>query len=170
LDGVFCGSAADGGSKTLSRVYNYGLQPISQKTGATTYYFIQDGHGSTRELTDTSGVVAQWFVFDAYGTLVASNAAPATPLLYCGEYFDSNLGQYYLRARILNQGLGRFTTMDTYEGNQEDPLSLHKYGYGADNPVNNVDPSGHDLISLSISTSIGAVWNQCITPLISWHS
>jgi hypothetical protein len=34
--------------------------------------------------------------------------------------------------------------MDTYAGNNEDSLSLHKYLYGADNPVNMVDPNGHD--------------------------
>jgi predicted GIY-YIG superfamily endonuclease len=49
-------------------------------------------------------------------------------------------------------------TMDTSEGNSEDPLSLHKYLYCSGNPANMVDPSGHDgdLISLSISSSIGA--------------
>ena len=34
--------------------------------------------------------------------------------------------------------------MDTYEGVNGDPLSLHKYLYAADNPVNMMDPSGHE--------------------------
>src|ERR1022692_388846 len=42
----------------------------------------------------------------------------------------------------LNPNTGRFWTMDTYAGNNEAPLSLHKYLYGADNPVNCIDPSG----------------------------
>jgi hypothetical protein len=45
-------------------------------------------------------------------------------------------------ARYLNTDTGRFQTMDTYSGNNEDPLSLHKYLYGADNPVNMVDSLG----------------------------
>jgi hypothetical protein len=41
-------------------------------------------------------------------------------------------------------------------GNNEDPQSLHKYLYGADDPVNNVDPSGHffTAIEFGISSSI----------------
>lgn len=36
----------------------------------------------------------------------------------------------------LNTGAGRFQTMDTFQGYNEDPLSLHKYLYASDNPVN----------------------------------
>jgi hypothetical protein len=45
--------------------------------------------------------------------------------------------------------------MDTYAGNNEDPLSLHKYLYAEDDPVNHIDPSGHEnifTVSLSLST------------------
>ena len=47
------------------------------------------------------------------------------------------------QARYLNPNTGRFQTMDSYEGNNQDPQSLHKYHYCHDNPVNAVDPSGH---------------------------
>lgn len=33
--------------------------------------------------------------------------------------------------------------MDTYEGSQQDPLSLHKYLFCHADPVNRIDPSGH---------------------------
>src|SRR5438094_6823735 len=77
--------------------------------------------------------------------------------LYCGERWDSDLGLYYLRARYLNPGTGRFMTMDTFEGAQTDPLSLHKYLYGADNPVNSIDPSGHETLeTMMMACAIGA--------------
>jgi hypothetical protein len=37
---------------------------------------------------------------------------------------------------------GRFQTMDSYEGTQEEPLTLHKYLYAHADPVNGTDPSG----------------------------
>jgi len=42
----------------------------------------------------------------------------------------------------------QFITMDTDEGDNEDPLSLHKYIYASCNPVNRTDPSGHDSFDL----------------------
>ncbi len=59
-----------------------------------------------------------------------------------GEQYDSNLGNYYLRARYYNSETGRFTRKDTYEGRIGEPLTLHKYIYTHNNPVNGIDPTG----------------------------
>jgi len=125
--------------------YTYGLDLISQRTpgsSPSTNFFTSDGHGSTRYLSDKGGKLVNAFAFDAYGTLVASNSTPQTAYLYCGEQFDTDLGFHSLRARYLNPATGRFWTMDTYAGNNEDPLSLHKYLYCHGNPVNMTDPLG----------------------------
>src|SRR6266850_584425 len=103
---------ASGGVTNLSRVYNYGLQVISQRQSNTVYYFLFDGHGSTRLLADGSGTVQNAFAYDAYGALLASNDAPQTFYLCAGEQFDPHLGLYYLRARTYNPATGRFWTMD----------------------------------------------------------
>ena len=106
-----------GSATNLARVYNYGLNLISQRQpSVSTNYFIYDGHGSTRMLTDAAGNIANAFTYDAYGNLIASNAAPQTFYLYCGQQWDPGLGQYYQRARMLNPNTGRFLTIDTYEG------------------------------------------------------
>jgi len=56
-------------------------------------------------------------------------------------------------ARWMNANTGRFQTMDSFEGDQVDPLSLHKYLYCSANPLNIIDPSGHDgdLVSLQVT-------------------
>ena len=48
-------------------------------------------------------------------------------------------------ARWMNPSTGRFHTMDTFEGRQTDPQSLHKYLYCEADPVNNADPTGCDI-------------------------
>jgi hypothetical protein len=54
----------------------------------------------------------------------------------------------------LNPNTGRFWTMDTYEGKLENPCSIHKYLYVHGNPVNMVDPSGHEGNFISMLASL----------------
>jgi hypothetical protein len=53
-------------------------------------------------------------------------------------------GEYDVEASLEKVVSVAGITMDTSEGNNNDPLSLHKYLYCEGNPVNMVDPSGHD--------------------------
>jgi hypothetical protein len=52
------------------------------------------------------------------------------------------LGDYYLRARYYDTEIGRFIRRDDYEGGIQNPLTLHKYVYTHNNPVNATDPTG----------------------------
>ena len=147
-------SGSTGSPPSLIGSYNYGLSLFSQKvpTAGTKNYYIADGRGSTRMLIGTGGLTNDLFTYDAYGNLIASNGPSDTAYLYCGQQMDTNIGLYLNRARYLNPNTGRFWTMDTYEGDQESPLSLHKYLYVGDNPVNCSDPSG---MLVAITTTIG---------------
>ncbi len=108
-------------------------------------FLLTDGHGSTRGLVTAGGVIVARYDYDAFGVSLPvagfTNTA-ATNMLYAGQYFDAVLGQYLLRARIYDPTIGRFTTMDSYQGQVDDPVSLHKYIYAGVNPVINSDPSG----------------------------
>jgi hypothetical protein len=81
------------------------------------------------------------------------------------------LGDYYLRNRFYDITSGRFLRRDIYEGWFDEPLSLHKYAYVHNNPVNLIDPLGlysmqqgnmvHDAIGLDFSRSGSRrVWDQ----------
>jgi len=133
----------------LSRVYNYGLALISQQQfnantlqPSTLSYYGYDGHGSVRFLTSANGTITDTYFYDAFGTMIASSGSTPNNYLYCAQQYDRDLGYYYNRARYLNTDTGRFWSSDNYEGNNEDPLSLHKYLYCQANPVNRIDPSG----------------------------
>lgn len=68
--------------------------------------------------------------------------AISNPFKYTGQWFDSEIGQYYLRARQYDPHLGRFTTYDPVPGRFAEPLTLHKYLYCQNDPVNRIDPGG----------------------------
>jgi RHS repeat-associated protein len=124
--------------------------------GPTIYGY--DGHGSVRQLTNASGAVTDSYDYDAFGNLINSTGSTPNNYLFAGEQFDPALGLYYNRARYYNNTTGRFWSMDTYEGDRQSPLSLHKYLYVCGNPVNGLDPSGHDDIEeFSIANAVNQV-------------
>ena len=94
--------------------------------------------------------------YDAFGILLHSTGSTPNNYLYSGEQFDPDLGLYYNHARYLNTSTGRFWSMDTEEGDENDPLSLHKYIYTGDDPINQADPSGHDF-SLAEAIAVAVV-------------
>jgi RHS repeat-associated protein len=117
--------------------------------GRVTSHILYDGHGSTRQLTNDTGDVEydQVFNYDGYGVMLGYVGGeiyeqPLTSLLYAGEYFDTHLRQYNLRARWYDPLIGRFNQLDPFMGNTYDPQSLHKYLYAHANPINGIDPSG----------------------------
>lgn len=61
-----------------------------------------------------------------------------------------------LQARYLNPNTGRFQTLDTYEGNTQEPQSLHKYQYGGANPIDRVDPNGNEFTASGVITLISS--------------
>jgi len=128
------------------RVYSYGHDLISQQqftgSGWELHFFGYDGHGNTRLLTDANGFVTDTYDYDAFGNLIARTGSTANNYLFTGEQFDPDLGLYFLRARYQDAQTGRFWTMDHFEGENEDPVSLHKYLYSSCDPVNNWDPTG----------------------------
>ena len=153
---------SDGTTRTT---YTVGDDVITQCTGATPKHLIYDGHGSTRQLTDVSGalVADQVFNYDGYGVRIGYTGTSQTNLQYAGEYYDTALKQYNLRARYYNPLNGRFNQMDSFAGSPQDPQSLHKYLYCHANPVNGIDPNGQEfsftglLVSIAIGAVIGAI-------------
>jgi RHS repeat-associated protein len=141
--------------------YLYGLDLISQERGSVNSYYLVDGLGSTRGLTDENGNVTNVYSYDAYGNLIDSVGNSENSYLFAGEQFDESLEQYYLRDRYYDPSVGRFTRRDTYEGDNFNPITLHKYLYTGANPINRIDPSGLNFVDfspggLTLAQKIGA--------------
>jgi len=119
---------------------------LSQTRSGAISYFLQDGQSSTRALTDNTGAITDTYSYTAFGELQSQSGSTTNSYLYTGQQFDSLTGLYDLRARYYNPGLGRFLSQDTYPVNFGSPLELNRYAYTANNPINAMDPSGHNLV------------------------
>jgi len=146
-------------SSGAARQYSYALDLISRwdtSTGKSIYY-VKDGHGSVRALTDQNGAVTDTYDYDAFGNLIHSTGTTPNNYLFAGEQFDPDLNLYYNRARYLNTSTGRFWNMDTYEGDDNDPLSLHKYVFTEGDPIDNLDTNGNEIDEELAGFAVSAV-------------
>ena len=102
------------------------------------YGIHHDEQLSTGWITGADGTVENAYEYDAFGNLLRSQGNVPNRLLYGGQQYDPEVGQYYLRARYYNPVVGRFTQEDPYRGD-----GLNLYAYCANNPVTYSDPSGY---------------------------
>ena len=111
-------------------------------------YYVTDMHGNVVQLLDESGNVTKTYEYDSFGNEVKPEKKDENPYRYCGEYYDKETEEVYLRARYYEPSVGRFITRDTYTGESNEPLSLHLYTYCENDGVNAWDPSGHYKIKM----------------------
>jgi len=133
-------------------VWRTNSQIIAQHDGdasttppADIYFYLHDRLGSVRMLIDTDGVVQHSYTFNPFGEVLESghgSQAPSNCFMFTGQYFDSEIDEYYLRARQYDPYIYRFTSRDPILGQFENPLTLHEYLYCINNPINIVDPYG----------------------------
>ncbi|MFZ3080711.1 MAG: RHS repeat-associated core domain-containing protein [Bellilinea sp.] len=131
-----------GSGSALASYVLGGTELLSQKRGGATSYYLHDGQGSTRTLTDDSGAVTDTYAYTAFGERYAQTGTTANTYLYTGQKFDSLTGLYSLRARYYDPAVGRFLSQDTANLALMAPGEIDRYVYTANNPINFVDPQG----------------------------
>ena len=106
-------------------------------------YYIYNAHGDVEALAGAGGVVTKTYRYDAFGNEENETAGDTNPFRYCGEYYDTETGNIYLRARYYDPSIGSFIT--------EDPArdGTNWYSYCGGNPVNFIDKNGLEQIVVS---------------------
>ena len=131
------------GSNTFTARYSHGDQVdqplVLQKAGQGFFYYHSNHQGSVTHLTDSSGTIANSYVYDSYGRQLTVSESVLQPYSYTGREFDVESGLYFYRARYFDATTGRFLS--------EDPIRFRAgdqnfYRYVRNNPLNFRDPFG----------------------------
>ena len=150
--------ADESGRITAHNTYSINL--IGRTVGEEGYYYFYNAHGDVVKLIGIQSEEEILYRYDAFGTLVEVTGDADNSITYAGYQYDKESGLYYLNARYYDSTTARFLTEDTYAGKANDPLSLHRYTYCANNPLRYTDPDGHffgALFRFVTGAVIGAV-------------
>ncbi len=146
----------DGGGAILA-AYVHGVGLLKMQRGDQTRYYHGDGHHDIRQLSDIDGQVTDEYQYLSSGELTDQMGEAENPYLYKGQYFDATVNMYYLRARWYDPLRARFDQIDPFSGEVENPLTLHRYLYASNDPIDRMDPSGQmSMVSMGAAINISA--------------
>ncbi|MCB1601209.1 MAG: hypothetical protein KDI66_14430 [Xanthomonadales bacterium] len=115
--------------------------PLSSRENGERSYLHPDTHGTPQLITTATGAIAGWTRTDIWGVPQADSGQQSA-IGYTGYLKDPLLDELYAQARQYRPGAGRFTSVDPWEGDPNNPLSLNKYLYANGNPGVFLDPTG----------------------------
>ncbi|MBC7978573.1 MAG: VCBS repeat-containing protein [Myxococcales bacterium] len=125
-----------------------------------TFFLHKDHIGSTQIVTDHLGKVVSRVVYKPFGDIDpgSSEGSDIHRAKFGGQELDGESGLYYFNARYYDATIGRFISPDSVMGSgflQVD--AFNRYAFAGNNPIRNIDPSGHSfLVGLIVGAVVGA--------------
>ena len=131
-------------SKALTgvRYYSFGGQTIAEGTGTSLFWTeadVQNTHTVLLNAFNQNSVTRR--TTSPYGVVLNTAGTWVDDRTFLNDPTDPNTGLVDVGARKYDPGVGDFISVDA-ELNPSQPQSMIGYGYGADNPICNPDPSG----------------------------
>jgi RHS repeat-associated protein len=137
------------GSATDYIIHDQQGDELGYIQGGTSYAFATDNLGSVTAVVNSSGTTVASYTYDPYGHSNTSTGTDASQNLldYTGALVDPASSNYlHFGDRWYNPVTDNFTSqdLDTFLNN---PANGNRYAYAADDPANNIDPTGYSPLN-----------------------
>ena len=156
-----------GAENILVPLYDSADSPIGIIYNNVPYWFVKNLQGDVLALKDKDGFETVRYVYDAWGNVTVQrdrsgvDLADINPFRYRGYLYDYEFGLYYLQSRYYDPELCRFVNADeaAYLGASGTNLGYNLFAYCENDPITNIDPDGHLVITTTmlICAGIGAL-------------
>ncbi len=147
-------------TQSIAALYTLGEDLLQlSRAGQGTFYHrvpLTDPLGAVRLLVDEAANITDSYTYDAWGNVTARTGSTPNPYKFQGEWQEESAGLVYLRARWYDPGVGRFLSVDPWQGEKQRPVSLNRFLYVGADPVDGRDPSGRVEVSFA---GIGTAFN-----------
>ena len=167
-------------STTVKNImYAYDEKGVSGMTvGGKKYYFVRNIFGDVTAIYNTSRVKCAEYAYDAWGTMYMTldteGVGSLNPFRYRGYYMVSCIGLYYLTTRFYDYMTGRFLNADVpsicFDDGLKVPEGCNLYSYCLNNPIMNVDPSGHMPLFTFLIFCVGLIAGAAVGGNIAYKN
>lgn len=149
-DGNLVSYVKESSGKLYRFAYDHSGRPIFMSYSGGQYWYHYDQHGNVISMTDSSGHSIATYNYDAWGNITSkwgttgtgSEIVDLNPFRYSGDWYDNEIGKYFLNARYYDSQIGRFLSKDPITMTVGHALGLNSYQYAYNNPVSFVDHNG----------------------------
>ncbi len=134
------------GNLTSEYVYFGGARIARRDGSGNIFYYLADHLGSSRVIVQAGQTTACFDTdYGPFGSEHDYTTSCPQNYKFTGKERDPESGLDNFEARYYGSSIARFTSPDDpFVGwNLADPQSLNLYAYVQDNPINDVDPTGH---------------------------
>ncbi|MGN6711392.1 cellulose binding domain-containing protein [Anaerocolumna jejuensis] len=145
------------GGNTKTSYITYGKGLVSTDNDGIMGYYWTDEKNTVTDILDKTGAVKASLSNDEFGKLLSKdgvdkgNTVQVAIFAFTGHVYDDNTGLYYAKARYYDAEIGRFISEDSYKGDNSIIISLNLYIYTSNNPVINIDPTGHVFVNTMVN-------------------
>jgi RHS repeat-associated protein len=136
---------ANGEGKTTASYVQGAHGLAEQRSGEATSFSLLDGHGDVTAVSSPGGEVESRQSFDPWGDQLSG---PSLEMGYLGAWerpSDTAGGMVQMGARSYAPALGAFASEDPVLGHLGIGVSVNRYPYAWDNPLNRYDLNGRDV-------------------------